>query len=93
MPTPTPTPTRPVFLVDRAGVPRFIRHDAAKAWLTADPDHALQCPNPGCGDIYYDAWMECCDQGCAYPVRPVAHDEFLFETVPVAELTAITEGH
>jgi hypothetical protein len=89
---PTTATTRPAFLVDRAGVPRFTSHAAAVAWLNADPANALQCPNPGCGDVNYDPFFECCDQGSAIPVRPAAHDEYLFEAVTADELIIITEG-
>lgn len=82
----TATATRPGYLVDRTGTPRFIDHAAAEAWLDADPDNALQCPNPGCGDVNYDPFFECCDQGSAIPVRPAAHDEYLYETVPADAL-------
>ena len=79
--------TRPSFLVDRAGHPRFINRPAATAWLTGATDgRALQCPD--CGDIHdhADDAFDCCDMQSACPVRSYAHDPQLTHNITTREL-------
>lgn len=77
--------TRPTFVIDRTGFPRFISWPAADAWLTG-PDRGLQCS--GCGEIHdtADAAFSCCDMRSAYPVVACAHDRQLTRNVTAHEL-------